>query len=125
MFARLENLHCPTVAAVHGFCLGGGLELALACDWIIAKDVDATRFGFPEVRLGIFPGLGGTVRGTERLGGAKGLELALTGRMVRARPAKGMGLVDELCGEFASLRWAARRAVLKAGSSRDPVARRR
>ena len=120
VLARLENLHCPTVAAVHGFCLGGGLELALACDWIVAKDVDATRFGFPEVRLGIFPGLGGTVRVTERLGGAKGLELALTGRMVRARAAKGMGLVDELCGEFASLRWAARRAVLKRRKSRGP-----
>ena len=78
VFSRLENLHCPTVAAVHGWCLGGGLELALACDWIVARDVDATRFGFPEVRLGIFPGLGGTVRITERLGGAKGLELALT-----------------------------------------------
>ena len=120
VLARLENLHCPTVAAVHGFCLGGGLELALACDWIVAKDVDATRFGFPEVRLGIFPGLGGTVRITERLGGAKGLELALTGRMVRARAAKGMGLVDELCGEFASLRWAARRAVLKRRKFRGP-----
>ena len=120
VLARLENLHCPTVAAVHGYCLGGGLELALACDWIVAKDVDATRFGFPEVRLGIFPGLGGTVRVTERLGGAKGLELALTGRMVRARAAKGMGLVDELVGEFASLRWAARRAALKKRRSKGP-----
>ncbi len=122
VFARLENLHCPTVAAVEGYCLGGGLELALACDWILAKDVDATRFGFPEVRLGIFPGLGGTVRVTERLGGAKGLELALTGRMVRARAAKGMGLVDGLVGEFESMRWATRRAALKrrkfAGPSR-------
>jgi len=112
VFARLESLACPTAATVHGFCLGGGLELALCCDWILALDVPATRLGFPEVKLGIFPGLGGTVRITERLGGLKGLELALSARQVRAPAAKRLGLVDELVGEFASLRWAARHAVL-------------
>jgi len=117
VFARLENLDCPTAASVHGFCLGGGLELALCCDWILALDVPATRFGFPEVKLGIFPGLGGTVRITERLGGPKGLELALSARQLRASAAKRLGVVDELVGEFGSLRWAARRAVLKARRS--------
>jgi len=113
VFARLEALSCPTAATVHGFCLGGGLELALCCDWLLALDVPATRLGLPEVKLGIFPGLGGTVRITERLGGPKGLELALSARMLRAGAAKRAGLVDELVGEFASLHWAARRAVLR------------
>lgn len=120
VFARLENLTCPTAAAVHGYCLGGGLELALCCDWILAKNVDATRFGLPEVKLGIFPGLGGTTRITERLGGAAGLELALTARMVRAAPARKLGLVDELVDEFSSLHWCARRAVLQRRRSRGP-----
>ena len=60
VFSRLENLSCHTVAAIHGFCLGGGLELALCCNYIVALNVPATRVGFPEVKLGIFPGLGGT-----------------------------------------------------------------
>lgn len=120
VFSRLENLSCPTAAAVHGYCLGGGLELALCCDWILASNVDATRLGFPEVKLGIFPGLGGTTRITERLGGAAGLELALTARMVRAPAARKMGLVDELVDEFSSLRWTARRAVLQGRRSRGP-----
>ncbi len=120
VFSRLENLTCPTAAAVHGYCLGGGLELALCCDWILALDVDATRFGFPEVKLGIFPGLGGTTRITERLGGAAGLELALTARMVRAPAARKLGIVDELVDEFGSLRWSARRAVLKRRRTRGP-----
>jgi len=55
IFSRLENLKCTTVATVHGFCLGGGLELCLACDYIIAKNVSETRIGLPEVKLGIFP----------------------------------------------------------------------
>lgn len=120
VFARLEELACPTAAAVHGYCLGGGLELALCCDWIVAMNVDATRFGFPEVKLGIFPGLGGTTRITERLGGPAGLELGLTARMVRATAARSLGIVNELVDEFGSLEWAARRAVLKARRWRGP-----
>lgn len=120
VFSRLENLPCHTVAAVHGFCLGGGLELALACDYIVALNVPETRFGLPEVKLGIFPGLGGTTRLTERLGGMQGMQLMLTGRMLRAPVARRMGVIDELCDEFGSLRWHARRAILKKRRKFEP-----
>ncbi len=120
VFSRLENLKCPTVAAIHGFCLGGGLELALSCDYIIALNTPETRVGFPEVKLGIFPGLGGTTRLTEKVGGLKGLELMLTGRLLRAGAARGVGIIDELVDEFSSLKWTARRAVLKKRKSRGP-----
>ena len=60
VFAKLENLKCPTVAAVSGFCVGGGYELALCCDYIMVLDVPDTRVGLPEIQLGIVPGLGGT-----------------------------------------------------------------
>ncbi len=113
MLFRLENMSCHTVAAVHGFCLGGGLELAMACDYIIAANADNTRIGLPEVQLGIFPGLGGSVRLTERVGGMKGMQVMLTGRPLRAKAARAMGVVDELVEETGSLRWAARRAVMK------------
>ena len=121
VLARLENLSCRTVAAVHGFCLGGGLELALACDRLLALNVEATRLGFPEVRLGIFPGLGGTTRLTERLGGLAAMELMLTGRLLRAPAARKAGIVDELVESSSSLRWSARRAVLgKSRARRGP-----
>ena len=113
VFSRFEKLDCAKVAAVDGFCLGGGLELALCCDWIIATDRPGTRIGLPEVQLGIFPGLGGTVRVTERLGGLAGMELMLSARMLKAKAAKSMGLIDALAGEHPDLRWAARKAVLQ------------
>lgn len=91
---RLESMAFPTVAAIHGFCLGGGLELALACDYRVGVDDTATRLGFPEVRLGIFPGYGGTVRSTRLLGDLAALQLMLGGRTVSARQARRMGLVD-------------------------------
>ncbi len=118
IFARLENLACPTVATVHGFCLGGGLELAMACDYLIALNVPETRLGLPEVKLGIFPAFGGTVRLTERVGGYEGMQLILTGRLLRAPAARKMGVVDELVDEFGSLDWAARRAILKGRKKR-------
>ncbi len=120
VFARLENLSCHKVAAVHGFCLGGGLELALCCDYILALNVDQTRVGLPEVKLGIFPGLGGTTRLTERLGGMAAMQLMLTGRLLRAPAARKLGVVDELVDEFGSLRWSARRAVIKKRRRRNP-----
>jgi len=113
VFSRLENLPCHTAATIHGFALGGGLELALCCDTICALNVSETRLGFPEVKLGIFPGLGGTTRLTERVGGMQGMQLMLTARMLRAPAARAIGLVDELVDEFSSLRWAARRAIMK------------
>lgn len=62
VFQRLADLPCPTVAAIHGFCMGGGTEIALACDWRVASSDESTRIGLPEVKLGIYPGWGGSVR---------------------------------------------------------------
>jgi 3-hydroxyacyl-CoA dehydrogenase / enoyl-CoA hydratase / 3-hydroxybutyryl-CoA epimerase len=120
MFARLENLPCPTVAAIEGYCLGGGLEMSLACDYRIAKDVPSTRIGFPEIQLGIFPGFGGSVRSVRTMGGIKAMELMLTARQLKARAAKAAGLVDQVIGRHEELVWAARNAVLKAKKSRGP-----
>ncbi len=111
VFAKLQNLSCHTVAAVRGFCLGGGYELALCCNYILALDSDDTRIGLPEVKLGIIPGLGGTVRLTERVGGMKGMTAMLTGKLYRARQARGLGMIDELVSPHSDLHWAARRAV--------------
>lgn len=120
MFTRLENLKCPTVAAIEGYCLGGGLEMALACDYRIAKDVPATRIGFPEVQLGIFPGFGGSVRSVRAIGGLKAMELMLTARQLKARQARAIGLVDQVIGRHEELLWAARSAVLKGKRHRGP-----
>ena len=113
LFARLEDLRCPTVANIHGFCLGGGLELALACDYRVALDTDSTRIGFPEIQLGIFPGFGGTARSIRLLGGRKALEVILSARMLRARAARTIGLIDQVVSEHSSMRWAARKAIVK------------
>ena len=94
IFHRLEAMAFPTVAAINGFCLGGGLELALACNYRVATDDHSTRLGFPEVKLGIFPAYGGTVRATRLLGDLKALELMLGGRTLDGRKARRMGLVD-------------------------------
>lgn len=92
IFERIERLKFPTVAAIHGFCLGGGFELALACRYRVARS-DA-RIGLPEVRLGIHPGFGGTVRLTRLLPAPKAMELMLSGRSLDARAARRLGLVD-------------------------------
>ncbi|MFO8025394.1 3-hydroxyacyl-CoA dehydrogenase NAD-binding domain-containing protein [Thiohalophilus sp.] len=94
IFQKLENLPCPTVALIHGFCLGGGLELALACRYRIADEDPATRIGLPEVKLGIHPGFGGTVRSIETLGPLNAMDLMLTGRTLSARAAKRMKLIQ-------------------------------
>lgn len=94
LFARIENLSFPSVARAHGFCLGGGLELALACKHIVADDGRTTRLGFPEVLLGIHPGFGGTVRSVRYCGAPAALDLMLTGRLVDARRAEQCGLID-------------------------------
>ena len=113
LFTRIENLPFPTAVAIEGFCLGGGLELALCFDWIIAKNNDKTRLGFPEVNLGIYPGFGGSARSPLRMGGQNAMQIMLTGRMLRPGAARGINLVDQLIDEHASLRWAARRAILR------------
>lgn len=94
LFLRIEALPCPSVALIHGFCMGGGLELALACRYRIATDDPATRLGFPEVRLGLFPGYGGSVRSVQRIGALKALPLMLSGRSLDARQARNQGLVE-------------------------------
>jgi 3-hydroxyacyl-CoA dehydrogenase/enoyl-CoA hydratase/3-hydroxybutyryl-CoA epimerase len=99
MFNKLANLAFPSVAVIHGHCLGGGLELALACTYRVAREDVATRLGLPEVKLGIHPGFGGTVRLPPRVGDLTALNLMLTGRSVSARQARAMGLVDEVVPE--------------------------
>ena len=91
---RIEKLPFPTVAMIHGFCLGGGLELALACRYRVAEDDPRTRLGLPEVRLGIHPGFGGSVRLPPLVGAPLAMDLMLSGRTVEARQAQRMGLVD-------------------------------
>jgi 3-hydroxyacyl-CoA dehydrogenase / enoyl-CoA hydratase / 3-hydroxybutyryl-CoA epimerase len=94
---RMEGLRIPTVAVIHGFCLGGGLEVALACQMRIA--IDDARFGFPEVMLGLHPGLGGTVRFTHLVNPTQAMTLMLTGKTIDARKAKSLGLVDAVTQE--------------------------
>src|SRR6516165_5106122 len=94
---RLDHLKIPTVAVIHGYCLGGGLEIALACDYRIA--IDGASFGFPETLLGLHPGLGGTVRSTQLINPIEAMTMMLTGRTVRARKAKSLGLIDAVTQE--------------------------
>ncbi len=93
IFNNIEKLSCPTVALIHGFCLGGGMELALACRYRIAEE-DSSRLGLPEVKLGIHPGFGGTVRSIETMGSFAALDIMLTGRSLKSRPAKKMRLIN-------------------------------
>ena len=96
ILTRLSWGDKPVVAAVHGAALGGGLEIVLACHYIVASDHPATVLGLPEVQLGILPAAGGTQRLPARVGLVKGLDMMLTGRRVRARKALRLGLVDEV-----------------------------
>ena len=96
VFQNLARLRCPTVAAIHGFCMGGGTELALACRYRVATRDASTRIGLPEVMLGIHPGWGGTARLPRLIGAPQALPLMLTGRAVGANEAKSLGLVDAL-----------------------------
>ncbi len=94
VFNRLADLPFPTVAVIHGYCLGGGLELALACTYRVARDDAGTRLGLPEVRLGINPGFAGTVRLPPLIGTVAALDLMLSGRSVSGTQARRLGLVD-------------------------------
>ncbi len=93
---RLAALPCPTVALIHGFALGGGLELALACRYRVGVDDGRLALGLPEVQLGIHPGFGGTVRSVQLLGVRPALDLMLTGKTLRAERALALGLIDRL-----------------------------
>jgi len=94
---KLADLECPTVAAMSGYALGGGLELALACDYRIAVEGYERCLGLPEVQLGIHPGFGGTVRAVQVLGAPLALDLMLSGRMLSPAEALKSGLIDRVC----------------------------
>jgi enoyl-CoA hydratase/carnithine racemase len=93
-WARIASCRTPLVAAVSGFALGGGCELALSCDMIVASE--SAEFGQPEITLGIIPGAGGTQRLTRVIGKQRAMELVLTGRRVNAREAHAMGIVNRV-----------------------------
>jgi 3-hydroxyacyl-CoA dehydrogenase / enoyl-CoA hydratase / 3-hydroxybutyryl-CoA epimerase len=111
VLARLERLPCPTVAAINGYCLGGGLELALACRHRVCADDPKVTLGLPEVMLGIHPGFGGTVRSVRLVGVTVAMDMMLTGRNLRPDKARKVGLVDEVV-PGAELRTAAKRLAL-------------
>jgi 3-hydroxyacyl-CoA dehydrogenase / enoyl-CoA hydratase / 3-hydroxybutyryl-CoA epimerase len=96
VFQRLAEMPCPTVAAIHGFCMGGGTEIALACRYRVASSDASTRIGLPEVKLGIFPGWGGSVRLPRLVGAPAAFDMMLTGRSLSASAARGIGLVDKV-----------------------------
>lgn len=97
LFQQLSDLPYPVVAAIHGPCLGGGLELALACDYRVCTDSDKTRLGLPEVQLGLLPGSGGTQRLPRLIGLLPSLDLILTGKQLRAKKAKKNWALWTLC----------------------------
>ncbi|HEX8906524.1 MAG TPA: enoyl-CoA hydratase-related protein, partial [Longimicrobiaceae bacterium] len=122
---RLERLVIPTVAAIDGACLGGGLETALACTYRIATDSPKTKLGAPEVNLGIIPGAGGTARLPRLVGLAGALDLMLTGKQLDGRRARSAGLVDEVVPAPVLLREAKRAAKDLASKKLQPKGARR
>lgn len=116
---RLEALPCPTIAAINGFALGGGFELALACHYRIAADDPKLSLALPEINLGIHPGFGGTVRLVQLVGPAVAMDLMLTGKSVKADKALQLGLVDKLVPP-SELQSAARTLALSPPARRTP-----
>src|SRR5574343_345092 len=119
LFNRLVAVPYPTLALVRGHCLGGGLELALACRYLLAVDEPGTKMGLPEVMLGIFPGWGGMLRLPQRVGPGAALDMMLTGKTLDAKRAKKMGLADD-CVPPRVMEMAARQLVLS-GQPRRPL----
>jgi 3-hydroxyacyl-CoA dehydrogenase/enoyl-CoA hydratase/3-hydroxybutyryl-CoA epimerase len=124
LFEQLANLPYPTVAAIDGACLGGGTELALACDYRLMSDSKKAQIGLPEVRLGIFPAWGGCTRLPRVVGLASALDLILTGKSLDARRAKKIGLVDEAVPAAIFEDWTRRFARSKLGGGK-PRSRRK
>ena len=112
IFTMIENLPFATLSLINGFCLGGGLELALACDYRIAIDEPKTKIGLPEVKLGIHPGFGGTVRLIQLIGAPAALPLLLSGKILAARQAAKLGIVTHAVPPRL-LRSAARKTLTK------------
>lgn len=96
---RVENLRCPTVAVINGFCLGGGLELVMACDYRLAFAGDKRVLGLPEVKLGLHPGFGGTVRAVQICGVRAAMPLMLTGNPITVSKGHTIGLIDQVVNE--------------------------
>ena len=116
---QLAALACPTVAAINGFALGGGLEVALACRYRVLVDDPSATLGFPEVQLGVHPGFGGTVRAVQLAGPIAAMDLMLTGRTIRPKQALAMGLVDRLA-PVAQLDTTAKQVALAPLPVREP-----
>lgn len=123
LFEQLANLPYPTVAAINGACLGGGTELALACDYRLMSDGKKAQIGLPEVRLGIFPAWGGCTRLPRVVGLAAALDLILTGKSLDARRARGIGLVDEAVPAAILDDYARRFARSKIGGGKPAIRR--
>ena len=94
IFNKLENLTIPTIAYINGACMGGGLELALACKYRVLSTNEKTKLAFPEIKLGIFPGFAGTIRAPKLIGLVNALDLILTGKTIDAKKAYKIGLAD-------------------------------
>ena len=116
---KLEALPCPTVSMIKGMCLGGGMELSLACNYIVASDDSSTRLGLPEIKLGIHPGYGGTARSIKRCGPLPAMDIMLTGRAIPSSTAKKIGLIDE-CVPERQLRQAAVSFVMNSPKRKRP-----
>lgn len=120
VFNKIEQMQKPVIAAVTGFCLGGGMELAMACHMRIAGD--RARMGQPEINLGIIPGFGGTQRLSRLVGRAKAMEIILTGDMINAQEAKGLGLVNKVVPEGEVLKQAVGLAKKIASKGKNAIA---
>jgi 3-hydroxyacyl-CoA dehydrogenase/enoyl-CoA hydratase/3-hydroxybutyryl-CoA epimerase len=118
VFLRIRGLDCPTVVAINGVCLGGGLEISMMFDYRIGPVSDSKIFGLPEVKLGLHPGFGGTVRAVQLCGVRAGMQLMLTGNPIDSRKALRIGLIDQIAGED---EW--RDAARKLIASKPPQAR--
>ncbi|MEP6994322.1 MAG: 3-hydroxyacyl-CoA dehydrogenase NAD-binding domain-containing protein [Acidobacteriota bacterium] len=125
LFEQLAHLPYPTVAAINGACLGGGTELALACDYRLMSDSKKAQIGLPEVRLGIFPAWGGSTRLPRIIGLPAALDLILTGKSLDARRARKVGLVDEAVPAVIFDAWCRRFARSKLGTPKPPTRRGR
>jgi enoyl-CoA hydratase len=113
----IRSLRTPLVAAISGFCLGGGCELAMACDLIVASE--SAKFGQPEINLGVMPGAGGTQRLTRAVGKAVAMDMILSGRMLGAEQARDLGLVARVVAKEAWLEEAKR--VAREIAAKSPV----